>query len=94
MSDELNLTPTSRVAAQSERDERANIALILGALFDFCGFLTTRDERLTVSGYDDAGPMVKALETFMQVRAIDDKSIDPRIMDWREAIADSRYSAL
>ena len=42
-----------------------------GVLFDFGGYLTTRDERLTASATDNAAPMADAINAFMDLRGVD-----------------------
>ena len=42
-----------------------------GVLYDFGGFLTTRDERLVASATDNATPMADAVSAFLDLRGID-----------------------
>lgn len=56
--------------------------IVTGALFDLMGFLTTRPERIVLSGSDEAGPAVEALKAFFQLRGIDDAG-DPLIPEWK-----------
>lgn len=46
--------------------------IIAGALFDFGGFLTTREKVLTISATHDSAPMVEALTEFLNSRNIED----------------------
>lgn len=46
-------------------------ALIAGALFDFLGYLTSRDEALTLSGHHHAMPAVDALSAWAATRGLD-----------------------
>jgi hypothetical protein len=55
--------------------------LVAGVLFDFGGFLTTRETRITLSGSDDASPMVDALHEFMKLRGVD-VHCEPMIEQW------------
>ena len=41
-----------------------------GVLFDFGAYLTTRDERMTVSAKDNASPMVDAIVAFLKLRGV------------------------
>lgn len=45
--------------------------IVAGALFDFGGYLTTRDERLIASATDNAAPMADAITAFMDLRGVD-----------------------
>lgn len=46
--------------------------VVTGVLFDFIGFLTTREERIVLSAADDASPAVKAIEDFLYEKNIED----------------------
>ena len=43
---------------------------IAGALFDFMGWLTSREKRLTLSSTDEAGPAVEAITEFAKMRGL------------------------
>lgn len=58
--------------------------IVAGAVFDLLGWLTTRDERLTLSSTDLAGPAADAVSTFLKMRGI--QSITPNINTWSEDI--------
>jgi hypothetical protein len=60
-------------------------AIIAGALFDLMGYLTCRDERLTLSARDEAGPAVEALTAWAKLRGL--SLDDARVQDWRAALA-------
>ena len=45
--------------------------IVSGAIFDFAGFLTTRDERITLSATDDATPAADAVKAFLTLRGVD-----------------------
>ena len=45
--------------------------IVSGVLFDFGGYLTTRDERLIASAKDNAAPMVDAISAFIKLRGVD-----------------------
>lgn len=54
-----------------------------GLLFDFGGFLTTHKVRWKFSAYDDASPMVYAIEEFAALRGL---PLEPcNVKDWRTA---------
>ncbi len=44
---------------------------ISGALFDFCAFLTTLDEPVTLSAKHDAAVMVRLLERWAKKRGLE-----------------------
>lgn len=58
-------------------------AVIAGALFDFMGWLTTRDERLVLSGADEASPAVDAIRDFAKMRGL--SLDDARVQDWQDS---------
>lgn len=62
-----------------------NHAVIAGALFDFMAWLTTRDERLVLSGADEAGPAVEAITAFSKMRGL--SLDDAQVQNWQEALA-------
>jgi hypothetical protein len=43
---------------------------IAGVLFDFMGWLTSREKRLTLSSTDEAGPAVEAITEFAKMRGL------------------------
>lgn len=45
--------------------------VILGALYDFMGFLTTRKEKLILSSSDDVAPAVEVIKEFCDLRGVD-----------------------
>ena len=58
-------------------------AVIAGALFDFMGGLTSRKERLVLSGANEAGPAVEAITDFAKMRGL--SLDDARVLDWNIA---------
>jgi hypothetical protein len=50
--------------------------IVSGAIYDFAGFLTTRDERITLSATDDAAPAADAVKAFLTLRGVD-QACDP-----------------
>ncbi len=44
----------------------------LGILYDFMGWLTTREKRLILSSSDNAAPAAEAVEEFRKLRGIED----------------------
>ena len=58
--------------------------VVAGAIFDLLGWLTTRDEKLTLSSTDLAGPAADAVSTFLKMRGV--QSITPNINNWSEDI--------
>ena len=54
--------------------------VIAGALFDFMGWLTSREERLVLSSSDEASPAVDAIRDFAKMRGL--SLDDARVQDW------------
>jgi hypothetical protein len=54
--------------------------VIAGALFDFMGWLTSREERLVLSSADDASPAVEVITEFAKMRGLSLGSA--RVKDW------------
>jgi hypothetical protein len=69
----------SDALAESRREIDAMIA---GALFDFMGWLTSRDQRLTLSSTDEASPAVEAITEFAKMRGL--LLVDARVQDWQD----------
>jgi hypothetical protein len=68
------------------KDEALKLALddqvIAGALFDFMGWLTSRNERLVLSSADNAGPAVEVIKEFAKMRGL--SLDDARVQDWQD----------
>lgn len=60
-------------------------AVIAGVLFDFMGWLTSRQERIVLSSCDDASPAVKVIEEFAIMRGL--SLDDAKVKDWQDMIA-------
>ena len=58
--------------------------VIAGALFDFMGWLTTRNERLVLSGADEASPAVDAIRDFAKMRGL--SLDDAMVQDWQDSM--------
>lgn len=56
--------------------------IIAGALFDFMGFLTTRNEVITLSSHHEAGPAVEALRAFADKRQFN--LDEAKVADWMD----------
>lgn len=56
--------------------------VVAGALYDFMGWLTTRQERLILSSMDDAAPAARAVNEFIIQSGLD-KDCDPMIKTWK-----------
>ena len=69
--------------AQPVPPAEGSLAIGTGAIYDFAGFLTTRDKRVILSGYDEAGPAAEAIKEFLEKRGIFD-DVTPAIKDWHE----------
>ena len=55
--------------------------VVAGAIFDFMGWLTTRQEKLVLSGADDAAPAAEAVKEFLTMRGVA-QDCEPMIHDW------------
>ncbi len=60
--------------------------VVAGALFDFAGFLTTRDEPITASARHDATPWVDAIREFASMRGLDISDAD--VTGWSHPMAE------
>lgn len=54
--------------------------IVSGVLFDFAGFLTSREERITLSSSDLASPAADAVSEFMRLRGVNEEC--PPFMQW------------
>ena len=76
---ESAITALRKALAQPEQEPVAH-PVIVGALFDFMGWLTSRKERLALSRVDDASPAVDAITDFAKMRGL---SLDDALVnDW------------
>lgn len=57
-------------------------AVIAGALFDFMGWLTSRNERIVLSSADNASPAVEAITEFAKMRGL--SMADAMVNDWQD----------
>lgn len=58
--------------------------LISGAIFDFAGYLTTREESFPVGASEEVYPVLEAIEDWSETR---DLSLDnPEIEHWEEEL--------
>ena len=55
--------------------------VVAGAIFDFMGWLTTRQEKLVLSSVDDAAPAAEAVKEFLTMRGVA-QDCEPMIHDW------------
>ncbi len=55
-------------AVLEARDEPVAHSVVAGALFDFMGWLTSREKRLILSSVDEASPAVEAITEFAKKR--------------------------
>jgi hypothetical protein len=56
-------------------------SVVAGALFDFMGWLTSRQRRLTLSSTDEAGPAVEAITEFAKMRGL--RLEDAQVEHWQ-----------
>jgi len=71
------LAETSREIEQ----EPVAHAVIAGVLFDFMGWLTSRQNRLVLSSCDDASPAVEVIDEFAKMRGL--SLDDAKVKDWQ-----------
>ena len=67
--------------ALEQQAEPVSQAVIVGALFDFMGWLTTRKERLVLSSTDNASPAADAIKDFAKMRGL--SLDDAKVQDWQ-----------
>lgn len=67
-------------APQPAVQEPVAHSVVAGSLFDFMGWLTSRNERLTLSGADEAGPAVEAITKFAKMRGL--RLEDAQVEHW------------
>lgn len=60
--------------------------VVAGALYDFLGYLTTRDAPITLSAKHDPGPALKALGEFFTMRGVDE-TCAPMVEGWQSRCA-------
>lgn len=58
--------------------------LIAGAIFDFAGYLTTRDNDIPVGSHSDAAPMVKLIQDWAKIRNLN--TTEAAVLSWNEAL--------
>lgn len=88
---EIAKNQQARAALSPHQPATAGGEQLAGLLFDFGGFLTTHETRWKFSAYDDASPMVEAIEEFAAKRGL--SLDDPAISSWHKAPADSAKPA-
>ena len=70
--------------AEPAQQEPVDHAVIAGALFDFLGWLTSRQQRVTWSSCDDATTAIDAVIEFAKMRGL---SLDEvHVLDWQDRI--------
>ncbi len=72
------ITALRTAIAEAEKQEPVAHSVVAGALFDFMGWLTSRDKRLTLSSTDEASPAVEAITEFAKMRglSLDDAQVE------------------
>lgn len=68
-----------------------NSGVVAGALFDFLGWLTSRDEEVTFSGHHEAGIAVRLLQEWAEKRGLSLDNAD--VMYWQQGVADAAAQA-
>ena len=59
--------------------------IVAGALFDFMGFLTTRDEAVALGGDNECSVAVDLIREFAKLRGLDIGS-DPLVQTWQDEL--------
>jgi hypothetical protein len=75
------ITALRTAIEQAEKQEPVAHSVVAGALFDFMGWLTSRDKRLTLSSTDEATPAVEAITEFAKMRGL--RLEDARVEHWQ-----------
>lgn len=72
-----------------ERGLSVNVeaAIIAGAMFDFMGYLTSREERMVLSRYDEPHDLLDAFTEWAKLRGLDIKHAD--VAGWFKRVADN-----
>lgn len=70
--------------AQPVEVQRVPSSVVSGALFDFLGYLTSRDKVLTLSSRHEAGQAVKALQEWAKFRSLPLDKAD--VQNWPNSI--------
>ena len=85
---EMTYAPETKLEAQLVAAQAVPSSVIVGAIFDFAGYLTTLPQSkaaIHCSEVHDAVPMVKAITEWCKRRNL--CTADARVEAWREAIA-------
>ena len=69
--------------------EPVSHTVIAGALFDFMGYLTSRQERIVLSAADDASPAVDAIRDFAKKRGL--SLDDAQVREWIDNLAQPKH---
>jgi hypothetical protein len=78
------ITAIKEALVQPEQEPVAH-SVVAGALFDFMGWLTSRNKQLTLSGADEASPAVEAIQEFSEKRGLSLK--DAEVGFWTEFLS-------
>ena len=77
---------TEALAEQpAQQQEPVAHSIVAGALFDFMGWLTSRNERLVLSSTENAAPAADAIKDFAHMRNLNID--DAKVRDWQEHLA-------
>jgi hypothetical protein len=74
-------------AALEAKDEAVAHSVVAGALFDFMGWLTSREKRLILSSVDEVSPAVEAITEFAKKRNLSLKNVE--VGYWMEFLSTS-----
>ena len=62
--------------------------VIAGALFDFCGFLTSRKTVITAGATENASDMADAIKEFAALRNL--SLADAAVLSWQDVILEEK----
>lgn len=65
-------------------DKQNNSAIIAGAIFDFCGFLTTRPQSISVGSSEECSVIIKLIEEWAGKRRLSLNSAD--VKNWENKL--------
>jgi hypothetical protein len=77
--------------SQEAREESVPASIVAGALFDFAGFLTTRDTAIRVGASENAAHVVDALRRFASMRLL--PLDNAAVISWQRQFVDAAILA-
>jgi len=77
----MKTKPETQLSVRKKKMEDTRIA---GALFDFCGYLTTLKKEITVGSKNFASPIIDHLQKWARERGLNLEDADVKNWDKRE----------